>query len=165
MTELTSSEKLQPCLLDRLTDDEPRKQQESRTQRAVSIQRYRQAVLRDVAWLLNTYANAEQTGLDEFEEIPSSVLNYGVRIIAGMTVSNVSADDMRYRLTEALQRFEPRITPNSVTITIAADPEEMSHRSICFEIRGNLWVQPIPEALFIKTELDLETGKTKLTGG
>lgn len=162
MAELTPSEKLQPCLLDRLTDDEPGKQQESRNQRVMSAKRYRQAVLRDLAWLLNTYANAEHDGLDEFEEIPSSVLNFGVQNVAGMTASSLSVDDMRYRLTEALRRFEPRIIPNTISIVMTDDKEEMSNRSIRFEIRGNLWTQPIPESLFIKTELDLETGKCKL---
>ena len=165
MTELTPSEKLWPCLLDRLTDDEPNIQQESRMKRVMSMPRYRQSVLRDLAWLLNTYANAEQEGLDEFEEIPSSVLNYGVQNGAGMTASSVSADEMRYRLTEAIQRFEPRIIPNTISITIDVNPEEMTRRSIRFEIRGDLWSQPLPESLFIATELDLETGKSKLTGG
>jgi len=162
MAELTPSEKLQPCLLDRLTDDEPHKQQESRNQRVMSTQRYRQAVLRDLAWLLNTYANAEQDGLDEFEEVPSSVLNFGVQNAAGLTASSLSVDEMRYRLAEALRRFEPRIIPNTISIVMSADKEEMNSRSIRFEIRGSLWSQPIPESLFIKTELDLETGKCKL---
>ena len=162
MAELTPSEKLQPCLLDRLTDDDPGKQQESRNQRVMSAQKYRQAVLRDLAWLLNTYANAEQDGLDEFAEIPSSVLNFGVQSVAGMTASSLSVEDMRYRLTEALRRFEPRIMPNTISIVMTVDKEEMSSRSIRFEIRGNLWTQPIPESLFIKTELDLEPGKCKL---
>jgi type VI secretion system protein ImpF len=162
MAELTPSERLQPCLLDRLTDDDPTKQQESRNQRVMSAQKYRQAVLRDLAWLLNTYANDERDGLDEFEEVPSSVLNFGVQNVAGVTASSLSVDDMRYRLTEALRRFEPRIIPDTISIVMTADQEEMSNRSIRFEIRGNLWTQPIPESLFIKTELDLETGKCKL---
>ncbi len=165
MADLTPSEKLQPCLLDRLTDDEPNKLRESRNQRVMSMQRYRQAVLRDLAWLLNTYANVEQDGLDEFEEVPSSVLNFGVQNVAGMTASSLSVEEMRYRLTEALQHFEPRIIPNTISIIMAVDPEEMSNRSIRFEIRGDLWTQPIPESLFIKTELDLETGKCKLSRG
>jgi type VI secretion system protein ImpF len=145
-----------------LTDDDPNKQQESRNQRVMSAQRYRQAVLRDLAWLLNTYADAEQDGLDEFEEVPSSVLNFGVQHAAGLTASSLSVDEMRYRLAEALRRFEPRIIPNTIAIVMAVDKEEMSNRTIRFEIRGNLWTQPIPESLFIKTELDLETGKCKL---
>ncbi|MHC4750853.1 MAG: type VI secretion system baseplate subunit TssE, partial [Planctomycetota bacterium] len=36
MAELTPMDRLQPCLLDRLTDDEPDVQKESRDQRVVS---------------------------------------------------------------------------------------------------------------------------------
>ena len=166
MTELTPSEKLQPCLLDRLTDDAPKKKSESRNQRVITLQRYREAVLRDLLWLLNTHANSEQSGFDRFEEIPSSVLNFGVQNLAGMTVSSLNIDDMRFLLTEALQRFEPRILPDTVSIGAAADPDEMNHsRSLRLEIRGVLWSQPIPESLFIRTELDLETGKSRLKWG
>ncbi len=165
MTELTPSEKLQPCLLDRLTDDEPKKQKESRNQRVMSMRRYRQAVLRDLAWLLNTSAHIEQDGLDEFDEVTSSVLNFGAQDISGMTASSLSAEEMRYQLLEALRRFEPRIIPNTISIKMAVAPEEMNNRSIRFEIWGDLWSQPIPESLFIKTEIDLETGECKLYRG
>ena len=165
MTDLTPSEKLQPCLLDRLTDDEPNRQQESRNQRVMSMRRYRQAVLRDLAWLLNTCAHIEQDGLDEFEEVSSSVFNFGVQDITGMTASSLSAEEMRYQLMEALRRFEPRILPNTISIKMVVDPEAMSNRSIRFEIRGDLWTQPIPESLFIKTEMDLETGECQLNRG
>jgi type VI secretion system protein ImpF len=165
MAELAQSEKLQPCLLDRLTDDEPNNRQESRNQRVMSLQRYRKAVMRDLAWLLNTYANSEQAEFDEFGEIPSSVLNFGVQNVAGMTSSSLNVDEMRYRVIEAVRRFEPRIIPNSISINMAVDLEEMSNRAIRFEIRGDLWAQPIPESLFIRTELDLETGKCTLRKG
>lgn len=165
MAELTQAEKLQPCLLDRLTDDDPGNPQESRSQRVMSLQRYRQAVLRDLAWLLNTYANSEKADFDAFGEIPSSVLNFGVQNVAGMMASSLNVDEMRYRVTEAIRRFEPRIIPNTVSINMAVDLEEMSSRSIRFEIRGDLWAEPIPESLFIRTELDLETGKCSLRRG
>ena len=166
MAELTPSEKLQPCLLDRLTDDEPKKKMESRNQRVMSLQKFREAVLRDLLWLLNTQTSSEKSGFDRFEEIPSSVLNFGVQNVAGMTASSLHTDDLRFQLTEALQHFEPRIMPDTVSISAAADRDEMPHgRSLSFEIRGVLWTQPIPESLFIKTELDLETGKSRLNWG
>ena len=165
MPEMTPLEKLLPCLLDRLTDDEPGKEQESRSKRVISLKKYRQAVERDLVWLLNTHANEAQSGYDAYDEIPSSVLNYGVQNVAGMTSSNLGIDDMRYQLGEALRRFEPRIIPNTISIEVKMDPDEMSHRALQFEIRGDLWAEPIPESLFIKTELDLETGKSKLSWG
>ena len=165
MAELTPAEKLQPCLLDRLTDNEPHRQQESRTKRIISMARYRQSVLRDLAWLLNSRAHIEKDGLDEFEEVPASVLNYGVQSLTGLSAASLDVVDIRYRLIEALKRFEPRILANSVSIAVTVDPEEMSNRSIRFEIRGDLWAQPIPEALFIQTEIDLETGHCELKRG
>jgi type VI secretion system protein ImpF len=82
-----------------------------------------------------------------------------------MTSSDLSVDDMQYRLTEALRRFEPRVMPNSISIVMSVASKEMSSRALRFEIRGDLWTQPIPESLFIRTELDLETGKCKLDRG
>jgi type VI secretion system protein ImpF len=37
-------------------------------------------------------------------------------------------------------------------------------RSISFEIEAELWAQPLPDHLFVKTEVDLETGHYKLKG-
>lgn len=54
MAELTPPERLQPSLLDHLTDDEPAASQETRSPRVLSIQRLRESVLRDLGWLLNT---------------------------------------------------------------------------------------------------------------
>src|SRR5882762_1105196 len=51
--QLTPQERLQPALLDRLTDEEPDKKLEPREHRVMSKSRMRQAVLRDLAWLFN----------------------------------------------------------------------------------------------------------------
>ena len=165
MGEIKPKDKLFPCLLDRLTDNEPGKRKESRKDRVMNIQQYRNAVLRDVAWLLNTYANEELGGFDKYTELSSSVLNFGFRNVAGMTVSSLSADEIEYQLIETLRRFEPRILPNTISIDMVVDPDEMTNRSLRFEIRGELWSLPIPESLFIRTQLDLETGKVNLTRG
>lgn len=165
MGEIKPKEKLLPCLLDRLTDNEPDKRKESRKDRVMNMPQYRKAVLRDVAWLLNTYANEELSGFDQYGELASSVLNFGVRNMAGMTASSLSLDEIEYQLIKALRRFEPRILPNTISIDMTVDPDEMTNRSLRFEIRGDLWSQPIPESLFIRTQLDLETGKIKLTRG
>ena len=157
MAELTPLERLQPCLLDRLTDDEPEKSDESRNQRVISSQRYKRGVLRDLEWLLNTSAHLPEEGKNKFElsEYPHayrSVLNFGSRQLCGMLAPNVS--ELERQLLEVIQLFEPRILRNSLTVTAAMD-----HQSIAFEIQGEIWANPLPEHLFIKTKLDLETGQ------
>ena len=52
--ESLSMVRLQPSLLDRLTDDEPHKSVESNDKRVLNKSQLRQCVLRDLAWLLNT---------------------------------------------------------------------------------------------------------------
>src|ERR1700722_20338983 len=53
MAELTHRERLQPSLLDRLTDESPESAAESRDRRVLSLQRLREVVRRDLSWLLN----------------------------------------------------------------------------------------------------------------
>src|SRR3954469_19256174 len=100
MPELVVSEKLQPCLLDRLTDDDPKNSQESRAQRVISLQRYRQGVLRDLEWLFSASAHLPhppaglQEGncafrLEEFSDAFKSVINYGTRHLFGLVAPSM----------------------------------------------------------------------------
>jgi type VI secretion system protein ImpF len=82
LPELTHKERLQPSLLDRLTDDEPDKQVESREQRVFSLARLREAVLRDVAWLLNTTnleAGADLSAYPEVRQLGAQLRHSGSR--------------------------------------------------------------------------------------
>src|SRR6266550_2487032 len=117
MPELVVVEKLQPCLLDRLTDDEPRNSQESRAQRVISLQRYRQGVLRDLQWLFSASAHLPHEGdhtfsLEDFPDAHRSVINFGVKHLFGVLSPNMRA--LEQQLTEALYTFEPRIVRNSL---------------------------------------------------
>src|SRR5260370_12294433 len=78
MAELAQQEGLQPCLLDRITDDAPEKKQESRDQRVVSLRRLREGVLRDLAWLLNATNMAVLEDLTDYPYVAQSVLNYAM---------------------------------------------------------------------------------------
>lgn len=161
MSGLIPVEKLQPCLLDRLTDDDPANPEESRNQRVISLQRYRRGVLRDIEWLLNASAHLPAEGgkglhLGNFPEVCRSVLNYGTRQLCGLLTPNM--EELEVQLAEALRLFEPRILQHSLVVRAVLD-----RHIIAFEIRGELWANPMPEQLFIKTKIDLETGQC-LTG-
>src|SRR5262245_22518781 len=119
MAEQTPLERLQPCLLDRLTDEEPAKNEESRNQRIISIQRYKRGVLRDLEWLFNASAHLPNEGrgdlqLDHFPEAEKSVVNYGIRHLCGLTAPDM--DDLERRMVQAIQVFEPRILRHSIQV-------------------------------------------------
>jgi len=157
MAELTPMERLQPCLLDRLTDEEPEAKQESRDRRVVSLKRYRDGVLRDLTWLFNSSPHPLDEAFEESEELASSVLNYGFRDLCGLTSSSLSISDLERELLKAIQRFEPRLLRNTLSVRIITDDDRPGN-NVTFEIRGDLWAQPTPEYMNIKTELDLESG-------
>src|SRR2546426_872555 len=102
-------ERLQPCLLDRLTDDDPLKQEESSHQRVISHQKYKRGVLRDLEWLFNTPAYLHIEGLEPFRlrdypEAWKSVINFGIHQLSGATAPNLAR--VQEQLNEAIQVFE-----------------------------------------------------------
>ena len=158
MAELTTKEKLQPSLLDRLTDDDPKQRQESRDRRVLSMRRLRQCVLRDLEWLLNT-GNLEATeDLEDYPLVAGSVLNYGMPEFAGCFASNLDLVGMERAVRQAILDFEPRILRKTVKVRAIVSEGEMNVNALTFEIEGELWAQPLPEKLLLKTEIDLETG-------
>jgi type VI secretion system protein ImpF len=158
MPELTTRERLQPSLLDRLTDNEPGKTQESRQQRVLSVRRLRESVIRDLEWLLNSGSLSTVEDLEDYPLVETSVLNYGVSDLTGATSSGVDEHEVERMVRQAIMRFEPRILPNTVKVRAMVTPGMAEHNSLAFEIVGELWAEPMPERLILKTEVDLETG-------
>ena len=151
-------ERIQPCLLDRLTDENPEAVKESRNERVISVKRYREGVLRDLIWLLNAKAHTERDGLDEFPEVARSVLNFGTRDLCGLISSSLDLGTLEQEIAEAMRRLEPRINPGSLAVTAVSGAQKFAN-GIAIEIRGDLWAYPVPEQLYIRTEIDLDTGK------
>ena len=165
MAEPAPQDRLQPALLDRLTDEEPESGVESRERRVISMRRLRECVLRDLAWLLNTTPLGQTEDLDEFPEARSSVIDYGLRDLAGRTLSGVDAGELEAHIRSAIQRFEPRILPRTLRVR-AVLPDDPQHRNaLAFEIEGELWGQPLPSHLFLKSEIDLEDGSMTVVEG
>lgn len=165
MAELTTGERLQPSLLDRLTDDEPTKSRESRDKRVMSLQQIRDAVQRDLASLLNAGCLEATEDLEQYPYARNSVLNYGIPDLAGTSVSGSDTATLERVLTRAISTFEPRILPNSLRVRVITNPDEMRHRAMVFEIEGKIWSQPMPLRLFWNTEVDLETGNAVVREG
>lgn len=170
MAELSSRDRLQPSLLDRLIDEEPQHQKESLDARVLTRQQLRAAVLRDLSWLFNdTRQEPEPTStrLDELklwqqnEHARRSVLNYGVPAFSGVTLSSMDHVTMERAITEAIRIFEPRIDPETLDVEVNVDYSS-HHNTLQLVIRGQMWSQPVPLELLLSADVDVETGNTRV---
>ncbi len=163
MVELTPQERLQPALLDRLTDIEPDKSLEPREQRVLSKTRFRQAVLRDLAWLFNATHLEAETDLSHAPFVRRSVVNFGLPPLSGKPASALEAKDLERAIRQAIVDFEPRILPNTLQVTAMIEADRLEHHNVIgVQIQGQLWSQPVPLELLVRTEIDLETGKVEI---
>ena len=158
MADLTYQERLQPSLLDRLIDQEPDKKKETRNQRVLSESKLRACVLRDLSWLLNNSNFESVYSLDSWPQIATSVINYGVPDLNGVPASGVDAVQLQRAIRNAIEQFEPRILSESLRVSVIKNSDEMRPNSLVLTIQGELWAQPVPIELYLRTELDLENG-------
>ncbi len=165
MAELAPRDRLQPSLLDRLTDMEPDKTTEPRERRVLSVRTLRQSVLRDLALLLNTHRMFDSYfDAKPYPEVSRSVVNYGMQDVSGVTISGLELPEMALGIKNAILSFEPRLIPASVTVKPISDLQKANHyNKISFEIQADMWALPFPEHLYLKTELDIEVGAFRVS--
>lgn len=186
MAELYQQERLQPSLLDRLTDNSYlvkkntltakhneasskieldsqklekslSKQSDVLDRQGITARQLREIVKRDLGWLLNTGSLDDVEDLTDYPYTAQSVLNYGIPDLTGVTVANANIRDIERRLQRAILRYEPRILKKTLQINVVKS-DEMSRHALQFEIECDIWGQHSPEHLILKSEIDLETG-------
>jgi type VI secretion system protein ImpF len=157
MAEALSRDRLYPSLLDRLIDEDPGRATEVRENRAASLQRLRETVLRDLNWLFN--ATQSSIEFDEDRLLSGSVINYGMPPLAGRPASQYDLGELSRVLRDVILRFEPRIIPHTLKVSAERNKGD-THNVLGFRIEGQLWSQPIPLEIFMRTEIDLESGMT-----
>jgi type VI secretion system protein ImpF len=160
----SEGDRLQPALLDRLTDDEPEKRVEAPHNAVVSKSKLKQTVLRDIGWLLNTTAYDTDNQLEDYPEARKSVLNYGIPVLSGQYYSGIEWSDMERRIRDAILWFEPRLIPETLEIRAVTSSENSGHHNLLqFEVKADLWSIPFPIELLMRSQLDLETGQVIIT--
>ncbi|HWK12721.1 MAG TPA: type VI secretion system baseplate subunit TssE [Vicinamibacterales bacterium] len=158
----TPEEQLQPALLDRLTDDQPDKKLEPRMERVMSKRRMREAVLRDLTWLFNTTRLDPEMDPATLPYARRSVINFGLPALSGQTASSLDISDLERSIRQAIVDFEPRILPGTLHVRALEVGRFENHNVIGVEISGQLWAQPLPLELLMRTEIDLETGQVEV---
>jgi type VI secretion system protein ImpF len=170
MAEIAARDRLQPSLLDRLTDHHPQDTRETAEARVLTRQQLRAAVLRDLSWLFNTTRPEPEPASTRTDELDlwrpyafarRSVLNFGMPAFAGSTKSSLDKRAMEAAIKEAIATFEPRIDAASLEVDIQIDPKH-HHNCLQLTIRGRMWAQPMPLELLLAADVELETGDARL---
>jgi type VI secretion system protein ImpF len=140
-------------VLDRLTavEDWP-------ATRSQSLRFFKEALKRDLEWLLNT----RQPPLPQLAAYPlakASVINYGLPDITSLGLASAS-DHRRLRaaIETCLSNFEPRLTDVRVTL----QGTDTTDRRLRFHIEGNMKLDPAPEEISFDTVLELSSGEYKV---
>jgi type VI secretion system protein ImpF len=158
-----------PALVDqvkRLVGLEQRRQSELRSRFVLSTDRLRACVLRDLTWLLNTpnlrwrdgrAEDPQLAAVPDIEAYPraaTSVVNYGIPPLSGRTGLDPPA--VAKDLEVAIRQFEPRL--RAETVKVRPSPQAAAGHAIAFDIEAELWAEPVPLRLLLRTLIDLEDG-------
>ncbi len=158
-------DRLQPALLDRLTDDEPTRRDEADARRTMTRAQLRQAVLRDLGALFNATQPLGRAAAD-WPQLAGTVLNFGLPALSGQLASKVDISHLERSIRQAIVRYEPRILPGTLEVRALEATSVMdTHNVIEFEIRGHLWAQPVPLEMLLRTRMDLEAGQVEVMDG
>ncbi len=143
-------------VLDRLIDDDPRNSREVPPARAQSVRMLRDAVRRDLEWLLNTRQVAV-TPDEGLRELNRSMYLYGLPDFTGYSLAS-PGDEARLirQLQSALKVFEPRLAKVRL---VPLEPVVAKTRTFRFRIEALLLMDPAPEHISFDTVLQLTTSQ------
>ena len=134
---------------------------ESADRRFLSTRKLREYVCRDLASLLNSMNLEQAVDLERYPQVATSVLNFGMPSLAGRSATSVDAQQTAALIEEVIRRFEPRLTHVHVTIDEAR--EGADGHQLGFRIEAQLWGQPAPQNLVLRTRIDIDSGDVSVT--
>jgi len=154
MSRIDNEIRVSQSVLDRLIDMEPKISTEPPKSRSQSLAELKQAVRRDLEWLLNTRC-FNDPGDGGLEESQKSVAFYGLPDFTGLSAkSHIEQSRMTKAIEIAIRDFEPRFTNLKVTL----EPINNIDRMFKFRIEASLDIEPTPEPVTFDTVLQMGSG-------
>jgi type VI secretion system protein ImpF len=124
--------------------------------RYLSSRRLRECVCRDLAILLNSTSLDATTDLSSLPHVQSSVLNYGMPSLAGRASALVDLRQIARTVEAVIRQFEPRLV--QVRVTPEPNRDAGEEHEIALRIEAELWGQPVPQHLVLRTRISTESG-------
>jgi len=128
------------------------------TTRSQSTRFFRDALKRDLEWLLNT-RQPPVPAMAGYTAAKATVINYGLPDISSLGFNN-AADHRALRLAieACLRNYEPRL----IDVRVSLEGSDTTDRRLRFHIEGNMKLDPAPEEIAFDTVLELTSGEYKV---
>src|SRR5258708_5912050 len=148
--------------LDRLIDFEPDNRVENPLSRSQSVRLLRNAVRRDLEWLLNSRRIADPPD-EGLKEVNKSAYVYGLPDLSALTML-VAADRNRLvrQILATINLFEPRLINVRLVMVETADAAK---KDVRLRIEAMLRMDRVPEPVSFDTVIELKSGNCHLSGG
>jgi type VI secretion system protein ImpF len=162
VAKLGTQRTIQPSLIDRLIDREPENRKEAQEMRNQSLRELKDAVRRDLEWLLNSrrIADAPDEGL---KELNRSVYVYGLPDLSTLAMASTADRNRLVRqIVSCINLFEPRLM--NVRLVMVETPDA-GKKDVRLRIEGMLRMDPVPEPVSFDTVIELKSGNCHLSGG
>jgi len=152
---------VQPSVLDRLTDEDPRGLGDPRMSYTESVQTFKASVRRDLEWLLNCRRTPDPAP-DRFEELRTSLFHYGIVDVTSIGEGGDSRERLLKEVEDSLVMFEPRLA--NLRVSLVEQEGESHRRELRFVVEGTLRLDPTPEQVAFDTVLHFSTGEIDVAG-
>lgn len=146
-------------VLDRLIDSEPDNSAEAALTRSESVRLLRDALRRDLEWLLNTRRIVVPPD-ESLKEVNRSLYVYGLPDFASYSIKSPQDRAKLVRFIHAaVKQFESRLTNVRV---LPLEESVPGTRSLHFRIDGLLLMDPAPQHISFDTVLELTSGECEV---
>jgi type VI secretion system protein ImpF len=149
-------------VLDRLIDLEPGNRMENPLSRSQSVRLLKNAVRRDLEWLLNSRRICDPPD-EGLKELNRSAFTYGLPDLSTLTMA-ASGDRNKLvrQILATINMFEPRLA--NVRLVVVETPDS-AKKDVRLRVEAMLRMDPVPEPISFDTVIELKSGNCRLTGG
>ena len=126
------------------------------------IEQLKKEISFNIESILNSRSRPSLKELNDDPEIGFSVIGMGIDDFCGCQHTEATINRIKKQIHDQLIHFEPRLSPETVNISIKA-VDEGRRGLLSMEISGRICVQPFEEEYQCTYRLDLETGIPSLS--
>lgn len=158
---IRSGEFFMPCLLGRLTDQNPEQKKEDFS-RGISLKQLKHNILWNIELILNSRSHPASAVWKNDPAITDSVIGMGLPDFCGSSHSAEAREKIRKEIIHQLSVFEPRLEKESIEVNYIGNNDSGSNSVLELEISAWITVEPLREELIFRSKLDLESGSATI---